>query len=135
MATMTPVASAPRLPNRRAHLSTEGLPMNAMLRTMFLATCAMAASSVQAPAQSLGDAAAGRAIATAECVQCHRISARDNDPDRTPPDFGAVANMPSFTELSMRVFLQTPHGQMPRLQFTQTELDDIIAYLASLRRR
>lgn len=88
-----------------------------------------------AGAQGFGDPAAGHVIASAECAQCHRISERDNDPNRTPPDFGAVANMPSFTELSMLVFLQTPHGQMPRLQFTRTELDDIIAYLASLRRR
>jgi mono/diheme cytochrome c family protein len=74
-------------------------------------------------------------IATTLCVQCHRITGSDNDPNRTPPDFGAVANMRSFTELSMRVFLQTPHGQMPRYQFSQTELDDIVAYLSSLRQR
>jgi len=98
--------------------------------------CALLSPAVTpAGAQGFGDPASGRAIASVECVQCHRISERDNDPDRTPPDFGAVANMPTFTELAMRVFLQTPHGQMPRLQFTRTELDDIIAYLASLRRR
>jgi mono/diheme cytochrome c family protein len=135
METMIPVASAASSPNRRVHMSSEGLPMNALLRSMLFAACVMAASSVQAPAQGFGDPAAGRVIAAAECAQCHRILERDNDPNRTPPDFGAVANMPSFTELSMRVFLQTPHGQMPRLQFTRTELDDIIAYLASLRRR
>lgn len=109
--------------------------MNALARTALFAACMMVAGSGQAPAQGFGDPSAGRTIAAAVCAQCHRISERDNDPGRTPPDFGAVANMPSFTELSMRVFLQTPHGEMPRLQFTQTELDDIIAYLASLRRR
>jgi mono/diheme cytochrome c family protein len=84
-------------------------------------------------AQSIGDLTAGRMIAATLCVQCHRITGSDNDPDRTPPDFGAVANMRSFTALSMRVFLQTPHGQMPRYQFNQTEMDDIVAYLSSLR--
>ncbi len=84
-------------------------------------------------AQSIGDLTAGRMIAATLCVQCHRITGSDNDPDRTPPDFGAVANMRSFTGLSMRVFLQTPHGQMPRYQFNQTEMDDIVAYLSSLR--
>ncbi len=109
--------------------------LTAPVRTMVVAACMAAISSASAPAQSFGDPAAGRIIATTICVQCHRISGLDNDPNRTPPDFGAVANMPSFTELAMRVFLQTPHGQMPRYQFSQSELDDIIAYLVSLKRR
>lgn len=50
-----------------------------------------------------------------------------------PPDFGAVAAMPRQTEMSLRVFLQTPHGEMPRYQFSRGELDDIIAYILSLR--
>jgi mono/diheme cytochrome c family protein len=85
-------------------------------------------------AQSLGDAGSGRQLAEVWCMQCHRIGRQDVDTSRWPPDFGAVANMPSFTELSMRVFLQTLHGQMPRYQFTLGELDDLIAYLSSLRR-
>lgn len=109
--------------------------MPALGRTTLLAISMLLFGSGQVFAQNSGDPAAGRSIASTMCVQCHRISGSDNDPNRTPPDFAAVANMPSFTELAMRVFLQTPHGQMPRYQFSQTELDEIIAYLASLRRR
>ena len=85
--------------------------------------------------QVIGDADAGRSIAETWCVQCHRISGRERDVSRVPPDFGAVADMPSQTLLSLRVFLQTPHGDMPRYQFTPAETDDIIAYLSSLKTR
>jgi len=110
-------------------------PMTALLRALLVAAAVASMVPDAARAQDTGDPSAGRTIASALCAQCHRVMAQDIDPNRTPPDFGAVANMPSFTELSMRVFLQTPHGQMPRYQFSLAELDDIIAYLASLRRR
>jgi mono/diheme cytochrome c family protein len=83
-------------------------------------------------AQTFGDASAGREITTAWCAGCHRISAKDRDVNRVPPDFGAIARMPSITELALRVFLQTPHGDMPRYQFSPKEMDDIIAYVFSL---
>lgn len=99
------------------------------------ALSALWAIALAAPgsAQEIGDAAAGRQLASTWCASCHRISARDRDPARLPPDFGAVAAMPRQTEMSLRVFLQTPHGEMPRYQFSRGELDDIIAYILSLR--
>lgn len=86
-------------------------------------------------AQDLGDVAAGRIVASSLCVQCHRIDGVDRDTGRVPPNFGAIADMASQTELSLRVFLQTPHGNMPRYQLTQTETEDVIAYIRSLRSR
>ena len=109
--------------------------MSSLVCATLFAACTSVLGTAPVLAQTTGDVEAGRTIASTFCVQCHRISGSDNDPNRTPPDFAAVANMPSFTELSMRVFLQTPHGLMPRYQFSQNELDDIIAYLASLRQR
>ncbi|MGL5116289.1 MAG: c-type cytochrome, partial [Beijerinckiaceae bacterium] len=88
--------------------------------------------SGQGDAQPLGDAIAGREIAATWCAGCHRISAQDRDVNRIPPDFGAIARMPSMTALALRVFLQTPHGNMPRYQFSPKEIDDIISYMLSL---
>lgn len=84
-------------------------------------------------AQDQGPAQAGRALAESLCTTCHRIGADDRDSARTPPDFGAIAAMPSMTETSLRVFLRTPHGEMPRYQFSASEMDSLIAYLQSLR--
>jgi mono/diheme cytochrome c family protein len=114
----------------------EAMNMSATRPLAVIALALEAAVMTVAPsaAQSVGDAASGQRLAEVWCVQCHRIGSQNADASRSPPDFGAVANMRSFSELSMRVFLQTPHGQMPRYEFSPVELDDLIAYLASLRR-
>ncbi len=86
-------------------------------------------------AQGVGDARAGREVATSLCIQCHQIDGSGRDPSRVPPGFGAIADTASQTALSLRVFLQTPHGNMPRYQLTRDETDDVIAYILSLRAR
>ncbi|WP_186420837.1 cytochrome c [Bosea sp. CS1GBMeth4] len=106
--------------------------MSMPFRGALFALCALAGAAPSS-AQEIGDVAAGRQLASTWCASCHRISGRDRDPSRVPPDFGAVAAMPRQTEMSLRVFLQTPHGEMPRYQFSRAELDDIIAYILSLR--
>lgn len=86
-------------------------------------------------AQGPGEADRGRQLAVTLCAACHRIGAGDQDGQRVPPDFGAIAAMPSMTELALRVFLQTPHGQMPRYRLAPGEMDDVIAYLSGLKPR
>jgi hypothetical protein len=44
-----------------------------------------------------------------------------------------VANNPARTELSLRVFLRTPHRNMPNLVLSTAETDNIIAYIHSLK--
>ena len=41
--------------------------------------------------------------------------------------------MKSTTRLSLRVFLQTPHDRMPNLQLNRDEIDNVSAYILSLR--
>jgi mono/diheme cytochrome c family protein len=36
--------------------------------------------------------------------------------------------------MSLRVFLQTPHANMPNFQLSRAETDAIVAYILSLRR-
>ncbi len=112
------------------------IPRTAALACAGLAALAFVlAGAAAATAQEAGDARAGRAVAIALCLPCHAIDGASRDPARVPPDFGAVANMPSQTALSLRVFLQTPHGAMPRYQLSPTETDDVIAYVLSLKAR
>lgn len=106
-----------------------------LLRWGLGALCASVVCAGGALAQGVGDARAGRAVATSLCIQCHDIDGAARDPSRVPPGFGAVADIASQTALSLRVFLQTPHGAMPRYQLTPTETDDVIAYIQSLRAR
>ena len=45
------------------------------------------------------------------------------------PAFQTIANDPAVTALSLRVFLRTPHKNMPDLVLTETETDDVIGYI------
>jgi mono/diheme cytochrome c family protein len=81
-------------------------------------------------AQPLGDPAAGERLAAASCAQCHGADGAHP----AAPALAAIAAMPSTTEASLSAFLQTPHAKMPNLIFSGAELNDLIAYILSLRR-
>jgi hypothetical protein len=42
--------------------------------------------------------------------------------------------MKSTTQMALQAFLQTPHSQMPDLHMSGEEIDNITAYILSLRR-
>lgn len=80
------------------------------------------------------DVAAGRRLAESWCSSCHLVgpgSARGVSSGA--PTFAAIAGQKSTTVLSLRVFLQTPHGRMPDLHLSRDEIDDLAAYILSLR--
>lgn len=74
----------------------------------------------------------GRNLADVWCRECHNMSSMFRGGDA--PHFAAVANMPSTTELSLRVFLQTSHKTMPNIILKRDDMDDIVAYILSLKR-
>jgi hypothetical protein len=51
-----------------------------------------------------------------------------------PPSFYAVANDLAATQLSLRVFLRTPHAQMPNVVLNESETAAVIDNILSLRR-
>jgi hypothetical protein len=51
------------------------------------------------------------------------------------PSLAAVAAMPSTTSISLHAFLMTPHANMPNYRLTAQEIDDVAAYILSLRQR
>ncbi len=87
-----------------------------------------------AAGQDIGDPVAGRGLAEKWCNSCHVVDPKARDAVSTgAPAFTAVARMSSATPLSLRVFLQTPHERMPDLHLTGDEIDNMIAYILSLR--
>ena len=85
-------------------------------------------------AQPYGDAAAGGRLAAMWCTNCHQIGPMPgNRASDAIPSFRAVANMPSTTALSIRVFLRTSHPTMPDLMLTEKQIDDIGSYILGLR--
>lgn len=96
----------------------------------FLATTFGVAEPIRA--QNIGgNIESGRSLAHAWCAECHRV-----EPGRFgifAADFAEVANLPSTTALSLRVFLQSNHKEMPNFSLKPGEADDIIAYILSLK--
>lgn len=82
-----------------------------------------------------GDPSAGRRLSATWCANCHRIAPGGPGPATdAAPSFPAIAAMPHATSMSLRVFLQTPHPNMPDFRLSRQEIDDVVAYILSLRR-
>jgi mono/diheme cytochrome c family protein len=84
--------------------------------------------------QTMADPKAGAKLALEVCAQCHFVV--ENQPvipRADAPPFDEIAAEPSVTELSLRVFFRTPHRNMPDLQLSQKETDDVIGFILSLQ--
>jgi mono/diheme cytochrome c family protein len=93
---------------------------------------AMLVASAQA--QQVGDPSEGRKIATSWCANCHRIEPGNaRQKGDLAPAWPEVANLPSTTSLSLHAFLMTPHGRMPDFILTPKQMDDVVAYILSLK--
>ena len=103
-----------------------------MIRCVVPFVALMVASPVFA--QEVGDRSAGEMLALSVCAECHFVADEQVEmPAFDAPPFAAVAADPAVTELSLRVFLQSPHDRMPNLILSQAETDNVIAYILSLR--
>lgn len=81
-----------------------------------------------------GDAAAGARLAGSWCVECHEVDPQSRGPGVFgAPAFQDIADDPAVTELSLRVFLQTPHADMPNEQLTPAQTDDVISHILKMR--
>jgi mono/diheme cytochrome c family protein len=78
---------------------------------------------------------AGHRLAEAWCKDCHSIEAATAAGRNSgPPDFTAIANRASTTALSLKVFFQTSHRNMPNLIIAPSQADDLVSYILSLKR-
>ena len=82
------------------------------------------------------DVTAGKSLAEGWCSNCHVVSpAQQRGTSIGAPPFSAIAQMSSTTPMSLRAFLMTSHPPMPDLHLTRDEIDDVSAYILSLKRR
>lgn len=87
-----------------------------------------------ASAASIGDPRAGREMAEQACAECHEVLAgRESTAENRAASFQEIADTPGITRLSLTVFFQTPHRNMPNLVLRGNERDDLIAYILSLK--
>ena len=81
-----------------------------------------------------GDSVEGEKFAQEVCGTCHEVEKGQHGISFDgAPAFQDVADKPAVTSLALRVFLRSPHEVMPDLMLSDTETDDVIAYILSLK--
>ncbi len=111
---------------------TRGLIVIAFCAAALLLLRVQAASGA-APDQT--DAARGHTLAQAWCASCHAVEKFSIPIDHRAPAFTAIAAMRSTTPLAIKVFLQSSHEPMPNFILKKQDIDDLAAYIMSLRLR
>lgn len=85
-------------------------------------------------AASLGSATAGLTYSQTHCATCHAINRGETrSPVAEATPFQEVATRSGMTATALLVWMQTSHPTMPNLIVAPPDLDDVIAYVLSLK--
>ncbi|HKO08544.1 MAG TPA: cytochrome c [Alphaproteobacteria bacterium] len=98
----------------------------------FLLAISLALPALAQESNIKGDPARGYTLAQRWCSDCHLLKGENRAVQGIPP-FQAIARDPSKTPDYLRAFLVKPHGSMPPLELDRRQIEDIIAYIGSLR--
>lgn len=82
-------------------------------------------------ASAQGDPEVGRALALQWCTSCHVVDLEGHGTDAAPP-LPWLVQEELRTPDELRGWLAAPHPPMPDLALTRQEIEDVVAYLASL---
>jgi cytochrome c len=104
--------------------------------TLCLILAMLFANGQPVSAQSAGgDAESGRLYSINVCTGCHSVDPETDGIGNFAPDFTAIAKQRSTTRGSLQAFLRSDHDRMPNFNLRPTEINDIVAYILTLRRR
>ena len=69
------------------------------------------------------------------CGGCHAIADRPGSTVQgtAAPSFGAIAGRPNQTSQRLQSFIMTPHRPMPGIPLSLAEVNDVVAYILSLK--
>lgn len=116
-------------------------PMAAMLATacLFASGCTPLTDSTPprdeaAPVDAAGPMP-GRIYADTACASCHAVApGQMRSPNPKAPTFDMIANVPGMTLMALNVVLHTSHKTMPNLIIEPGRIEDLSAYLHTLKR-
>jgi mono/diheme cytochrome c family protein len=108
-----------------------------MRRTTFYFFIAATCAALPTPTHSLEgtNRSAGRQVAMEICSHCHQVAEGQRPPLQNTPSFIDIANMPSTTALSLKVFLRSSHKRMPNFIMSSSDTNDVVDYILSLKQR
>ena len=75
----------------------------------------------------------GHRLAEAWCETCHAVKPHMAGMSDQAPSFEAIANRHGTTALSLKVFLNTSHQNMPNLVISPDQADALASYILSLK--
>jgi mono/diheme cytochrome c family protein len=89
----------------------------------------------QAHGQNRADVARGREIAERACAGCHAIDGGQGSiiQGTQAPSFRSLSSHPLWTAESLQTFILTPKHPMPAMPLQLAEINDLVAYIQSLR--
>jgi mono/diheme cytochrome c family protein len=84
--------------------------------------------------QELGSAKQGQQLAETVCAECHAVKpGAVRSPFDHAPTFQTIAQTPGMTPMAIRVWLRSAHHEMPNIMLAPDEIDNVIAYLQTLK--
>ena len=107
------------------------MPLRPALLSTALLLQALATGNAAQAAQNPQLVEQGRLLAQSLCADCHTFSGNRRS-DRPSPDFRDVGAMPQTTALSLRVFLKSPHANMPDIILEPGQIDALSAFILDL---
>jgi mono/diheme cytochrome c family protein len=105
-------------------------------RVVLIALLATLAHLFSLGVSAASDVTAGKSLAERWCSNCHLVGpAQQRGTSIGAPPFSAIAQTSSTTPMSLRAFLMRSHPPMPDLHLTRDEIEDVSAYILSLKQR
>ena len=84
-------------------------------------------------ALSTGIASEGEKIAVQWCASCHIVSEDQETALADAPSFKHIASRYESRLAAFGAYLADPHPAMPNLSLTRSEIQDLLAYIGSLK--
>ncbi|WP_072377379.1 cytochrome c [Hyphomicrobium sp. NDB2Meth4] len=88
---------------------------------------------IPAGAVELGNKAEGHDYAQKFCTECHAIEKDEAMLFSEVPSFQEVANSEGMSPRALSVWLRTSHPNMPDFIIPPDDIDNLVAYIMSLR--
>lgn len=83
---------------------------------------------------SAADPNHGKELAAQWCAECHAAENAQKASDAAPPFF-QFANDAEYTDARLRGWLHDPHPPMPKLELDKRSIEDLIAYIRTLKKK
>lgn len=95
---------------------------------------AIVALALQASAaDAAGVAAFGETLAKTWCASCHLVGPDQTSTTTEAPPFATIAKRSPDEIAALALFLADPHPPMPQMSLTRQEINNLLAYIASLK--